>query len=384
MTRTARRVIPFSILTALVLSLSGCRTRSFGGEEGASSPFSFVVFGDNQFATDSRTSGVPERMALPRVVLDLAPDLLLHTGDLMDHGRDAEAYERFRLYYEDMLDSIPFFPTMGNHDAGYAGIANYKKYLEEQLFGQNRRVVGEGYEDAFRIAYEDERADYPGSFGDPARKQYMPDVPSGVSFETFYAFRYRNVYFLSLEQGTRWWANTPRSWLERRLREAREDPSVDHIVVFLHHPMYSTTMREEPPDPKQPGNGECIAPVRRHYEELFRTYDVTLVFSGHAHLYDRFYVPDDDHPTRRDPPPRVYPNDGGAIHYIVTGGGGGPLNRGNWCKERSYRFFQKRACTYHVIRVQVDGRRLEVSVHAVKGSAEAHASTEIDRFVIGP
>lgn len=354
------------------------------GARAAGRSFSFVVFGDCQFAINSPTSGVPERMAIPKAIVDLKPTFLLHTGDLMDHGWEPAAYDKFREYYEEMLSHIPFFPTMGNHDAGTKGIVNYKRFLESTLTASNKRAFGSGYERAFRISYEDDPTPYPTSFRSPNTAKYRGNVPSGVSFKTFYAFRHRNAYFLSFEQGTRWWANTPKEWVEKHLRKARADKAIDHVFATMHHPMYSTTMREDPPDPAKPGSGECIAPVRKHYEPLFRKYDVTIVFSGHAHLYDRCYVPDDDHETRREPPPVTYPHDGKGVHYIVTGGGGGALNRGSWTEERSYRYLQRRTCAHHVMRVEVSGKRLDVSMVEVKGSAETYTTSVFDRFTIAP
>lgn len=342
--------------------------------------FSFVVFGDNQFATDSRTSGVPERMALPRVVLDLKPNFLLHTGDLMDHGYDQDAYKRFVEYYHHMLNTIPFFPTMGNHDAARGGILRYKSYLDEQLKTRNPAVGGASFSRNSELWLDDDPTPYAQSFKDSSRSRSQPDLPTGVSFKTFYAFRFWNALFISLEQGTRWWANTPRSWLERHLKSARLNPAIKHIIVFMHHPMYSTTMREGPPDPQAPSSGECIQPVRALYEPLFRTYDVSMVFSGHAHLYDRFYVPDDGHPTRSAPAPASYAHNGTGIHYIVTGGGGGPLNRGSWREELSHGFLQRRLCAYHVIQVQVTGAGIRVNVHRVGGNAEAPTHELFDTF----
>lgn len=334
--------------------------------------FSFVVFGDNQFATTSCTSGVPERMAVPKVVQDLKPSFVLHTGDLMDHGYESGAYAKFASCYSGMLGKHPFFPTMGNHDAGSGGIWKYKTYLEGQLKTKNAKVWGSGYKQAFTLYYNDDPTTYSTSFSSP---NYNQSVPSGVSFKTFYAFRHQNAYFISFEQGTRWWANTPKTWLEKHLKQAHADSGIDHIFVHMHHPLYSTTMSES-------SSGECIQPVRKQYQGLFRKYDVTAVFSGHAHLYDRFYVPDDGSKTRQSPPPASYPHDGKGIHYIVTGGGGGGLNSCGLKKELSYDYSQKRACVFHVTRVQVKGTQLTVSVVQVKGSASSYTKQVIDKFTV--
>jgi hypothetical protein len=339
--------------------------------------YSFVVFGDNQFATTSCTSGVSERLAVPRVVLDLAPTLLVHTGDLMDHGYEEGAYEAFVGCYDDMLAAMPFFPTGGNHDFGSGGVWSYKAFLEDRLFVDNAASYLGDYAEDFAVFYEDDPTDYCTDFSSPC---YLDVVPSGVSFKTFYAWRYENAYFISFEIGTRWWSNTPKTWLEDHLGRARSDPSIRHIFVYMHHPTYSTTMVDS-------SDGECTEPVRRHYASYFHDYDVTMVFSGHAHIYEHFYVPDDGSETRARPAPAVYAHDGEAVHYVITGGGGGPLPNG--CdpipperEELSYTYSQQRGCGYHVTWVEVEGDALHVSVIGVEGSESSYTTSEWDAFSI--
>jgi hypothetical protein len=339
--------------------------------------YSFVVFGDNQFATASCTSGIPERLAIPKEVLKLAPTMILHVGDLMDHGQDSGAYAAFEGCYSAMLAKHPFFPTLGNHDA--LGVSNYKAYVEKQILTTNAKVWGSGYKGAFGVVYNDDPTQYSTSFSKPTLTSI---VPSGVSFKTFYAFRHQNAYFLSFESGTRWWTNTPKTWVEKHLQAARADPTIEHLFVILHHPFYATTMVETTTD----GSTDAVEPVRKHYEALFRKYDVTMVFAGHVHLYEHFYVPDDGSTTRQIPGPKSYPHDGKGIHYLITGGGGGPLPgcspMPNERKEKSYNYTQARGCGYHVTRVQVKGKELAVSVVGVKGSATSYTTSSWDSFTV--
>lgn len=340
--------------------------------------FSFVAIADTQFATNSCTSGVSERLALPRAIAARSPAFVIEAGDLMDHGYEDGAYDRFRTCYDPVLSQTPFFPTMGNHDAGNGAVLKYKEFLEQQLFTTNAAVVGPTYSSDFVVAYEDDPTEYSTSFNSPSHR---PDLPSGVSFKTFYAFRYQNSYFISFEIGTRWWSNTPKSWVEKHLQAARSDPSIEHVFVFMHHPLYSTTMAESS------SSGECIEPVRRNYEALFRQYDVTLVFAGHAHMFERFYVPDDGSSTRASPPPSSYPHDGTAVHYMIIGGGGGPLPSG--CnptpgerQEASYNYTQNRRCGYHYAEVQVQGGKLEVQVVGVDGTQDNYSTEVWESFTI--
>ena len=83
-------------------------------------------------------------------------------------------------------------------------------------------------------------------------------------------------------------------WLERTLAEARHDPSVDMIVVFMHQCAMSTSL---------PGNGSDLG-IRRAWLPLFDRYEVDLVLSGHEHDYERTY------------PVRGY--DAGALGTVVS------------------------------------------------------------------
>jgi Purple acid Phosphatase, N-terminal domain/Calcineurin-like phosphoesterase len=68
-------------------------------------------------------------------------------------------------------------------------------------------------------------------------------------------------------------------WLERTLAQARQDPSVDMIVVFMHQCAMSTSA---------PGNGSDLG-IRRAWLPLFDRFEVDLVLSGHEHDYERSY-----------------------------------------------------------------------------------------------
>ena len=68
-------------------------------------------------------------------------------------------------------------------------------------------------------------------------------------------------------------------WLEATLAEARRDPSVDMIVVFMHQVPMSTSVH---------GNGSDLG-IRRAWLPLFDKYEVDLVLHGHEHDYERTY-----------------------------------------------------------------------------------------------
>lgn len=345
----------------------------------------FVVFGDNQQSVKSASSGVPERLAVPRVIAELKPDFVLSVGDLMDRGEAPGAYEKLAEYQAPFMDKIPFFPTLGNHDAN--GVLQYKKFVDKQLSEVNPRVYGrEKYAKDFIVCLNEDKTPCAEGFRDPEIAKYKKEIPSGMNFRTNYAFQFKNAYFISMEVGTRWWSNTPFGWLEKELKRASENPSVDHIFVYLHHPVYSSGMADVPPDPKNPGRGECMKPVRDLYEPLFKKYKVNMVFTGHIHNYEHLLVPGDGTATAipaGQPRRKAYQWKEG-IHYLVTGGGGGPLGGiGNWSLPgKNYRQYGETG--YHVLLVEVSGKNVRVRRIAVTGGEKDFSGKATDEFTVGP
>ncbi len=68
-------------------------------------------------------------------------------------------------------------------------------------------------------------------------------------------------------------------WLERELRKARLDPSVDMIVVSTHQAPVSCDW----------GNVGSDMGIRQTWLPLFDEYEVDLVLSGHNHVFERSY-----------------------------------------------------------------------------------------------
>ena len=349
-----------------------------GADMGAvPSSYRFVVFGDTQPPVSSCTGNIPARMALPPAMADEKPAFVVHVGDLMDRGGDPAAYARFAQCYAGLVDHFPLFPTLGNHDDDWGrGIKNYKKYLEYQLVTKNPAVYGAAWSADFSLVVNDDPTVYS---TDPRNPSPTDVVPSGVSNKTYYAFSFRNIAFISMEMALPDQANTPLPWLKTNLKKFNENNKIDHIFVFLHHPFYVTTMPEH-------DAWDGLARARGPYEALFRAHDVTAVWSGHAHIYEHSYVPDDGHTTRVPRPPGRYDHDGKAVHYVVTGGGSWAPNN---CRpppverpEKSFRHTQARGCGTHFVVVDVAGKTVTVTVVGVTGDATSRSTTVWDRFAI--
>ncbi|MCL2448104.1 MAG: metallophosphoesterase family protein [Polyangiaceae bacterium] len=120
-------------------------------------------------------------------------------------------------------------------------------------------------------------------------------------------------------------------WLEKTLREAREDESIDWIIVQMHQDALSSS---------KTGNGSDLG-LREAWLPLFEQHGVDLVLCGHDHDYERSYpvhgfnrnagfdAATGSTVDTRQPKPVVtapkadgtYDTTHGTIHLILGGGG---------------------------------------------------------------
>jgi len=154
---------------------------------------------------------------------------------------------------------------------------------------------------------------------------------NGGDTERYYAFTYATTRILVLDSNAYSFALTDQtSWIERELIAARQDPTVRHIFVVMHHPPFSISLHG--------GNTE----LRERWTPLFEKYQVSAVFSGHDHVYERA-----EH---------------NGIHYYVSGGGGAPLYprrpKSNPIDVEAVKKFER---VLHFLRVTVTGNRIEVT-----------------------
>jgi Purple acid Phosphatase, N-terminal domain/Calcineurin-like phosphoesterase len=105
-------------------------------------------------------------------------------------------------------------------------------------------------------------------------------------------------------------------WLEKTLREASTDTSVDWIVVVMHQPAMSTSDAE----------GSDLG-IRENWMPLFYKYGVDFVLAGHDHDYERSYVVKGTDPGTILRPHVVsteltnVDSDLGLVHLVIGTGG---------------------------------------------------------------
>lgn len=176
----------------------------------------------------------------------LEPDFCITTADLVNKGGGEQGKIDYKL-----LDSLggwfmrkyPMWPTVGNHEeaGGDDGIENFTNF-----FGMQKAM---------------------------------------------YSFEYGNAKFIALP-----WPkiNTDKKklkWLKRELRKARGK----HIFIYKHRPHYTVGSKSY----------NDVDGAETKTTKLYDKYNVTVVFSGHDHIYYR---------TRRN-----------NTNYIISAGAGAPI-----------------------------------------------------------
>ena len=132
------------------------------------------------------------------------------------------------------------------------------------------------------------------SLGNHDSRQQTKYAPFNMNGQQYYSFKapHEDVRFFALD--STYLDPTQIAWLEKELRSSTEDWK----IPYFHHPLYSSADRH--------GSDEGR---RKELEPLFIKYGVSVVLTGHDHVYER-----------------TKPQNG--IVYFVAGSGG-QLRRGN-------------------------------------------------------
>jgi 3',5'-cyclic AMP phosphodiesterase CpdA len=186
--------------------------------------------------------------------------------------------------------NIPYFLTAGNHDVTTAPAGDPARALglHNTLAAISKLIPPEG---------------------SPRRLNGYPT----------YAFGYGNAFFIALDSNIA--SDTIQlAWVTDQL-EHLDRTRYRHVIVFFHHPAFSSGPHGGASADPVPGTGRKApdrieaqtASIRALYLPLFRKHHVRMLITGHDHLYDHF----------------VERYDSGGVTYrmetIVTGGGGAPL-----------------------------------------------------------
>ena len=189
----------------------------------AGEPFRFVAAGDSR--SDPKVWG-----AVTAAIEKAAPDLLVHSGDLVGDGRIDDLWDsEFYSPAAALLSGVPFYPVLGNHEH------NAPAYFE--LFytpGQD----GKGRNWAQAVG---------------------------------------GVLFIGIDGAANWGAEPSRAWLEGVLKGSKEK----FIFLATHYPAWSSSQHGS-----DRGAQKLIMP-------LLAKYSVTAMLAGHDHVYERSEPPAD-------------------------------------------------------------------------------------------
>ena len=213
-------------------------------------------------------------------ILPRHPDCVLHTGDMVGSGENYEDWANFTGIMEPVADIL--YPSPGNH--------------EEELGG-----TFYNYYSVFSHLYSDAESLY-------------------------YSFDLNDIHIISLDSN--YFTQKQGNWL---INDLEENQDARWKFVLCHHPPFSS------------GAHGCWEWGRTFLVPHLEEYNITMVFSGHSHSYERTY------------PIREEQIDETGIVYVVTGGAGAPLYQigSNWWSAYT-------ESTYHYVEIIIQGRNLQL------------------------
>ncbi|MFH1771331.1 MAG: metallophosphoesterase [Candidatus Omnitrophota bacterium] len=225
---------------------------------------------------DSRTNH-DKHLEIARAIGKVKPAVVFHTGDLVEYGDRPVEWKIFNAISFRFRKGSQFFPCLGNHD-----------------IGDNAKLFRENF-----------------------------NLPNN---ERWYAVERQGVYFIIIDTNSDLASGSGQlKWLEAKLKELSIKDRLK--IVIMHSPPFSSGissyLKNEPVN---------------NLVTLFERYNVSAVFCGHRHFYERLIK--------------------NGITYIVTGGGGAPLHD---IKER-HPFSKQFKLAYHFCKLTVSSSSIYVEV----------------------
>ena len=188
-------------------------------------PFKLLVFGDD------RTRHDVHRQMIARILENGVPDLMLHTGDLVENGWDSSLW---KLYFEierNLLKQTVLFPAQGNHERNSTDFNSF--------FQQRQPYYSFNWGNAHFIVFSSDLA---------------------------------NVSRSKLARDAFWAEQT--KWMEEDLAA---NQNADYLFVAAHHAPYTAVQS------RQGDNPHITALV-----PLWEKYHVTAGLFGHDHNYQHY------------------------------------------------------------------------------------------------
>ena len=172
--------------------------------------------------------------------------------------------------------------------------------------------------------------------------------------ETYYSFQYGATHFLVIDTNQNFTTGSPqRSFIESDLQQAASNPSVKWVFAIFHHPPFASSSSFQ------------SLTARQELSPLFDRYGVDMVFSGHAHFYERTFPVKSDG-TRVSTDPFLYVNPGAPI-YLVTGGGGADPR--SMCSATKQVWSVTCITVYEFLQIHVSSNFIQLAAVGIDGKA---------------
>jgi acid phosphatase type 7 len=214
-------------------------------------------------------------------------DLLLLLGDnAYLQGSDEQWQGAFFDIYPEILGNVATWPTIGNHEMGVAPLDICTLAPMPDCAEGPKIIMLGGVSDSSDPLSYDSDGDGPDASGFPYFNIFslptageMGGVPSGT--EQYYSFDYGNVHIVSLDSQLSNRDPAQRAAMRDWLIDDLGRNDNDWTVVIFHHPPYSKGMNHDS-DVEQ-----AEIDMRTTFGPVFQDYGVDVVYSGHAHSYER-------------------------------------------------------------------------------------------------
>jgi hypothetical protein len=266
-------------------------------------PFRFTSVGDFGSGNPAWSKSSANAIATAAQIEQFAPVVHLVNGDLSYANSNQKVQPQvWADYFNNTQLSAgarPWMPTLGNHENEPGnGPLGYQSYLTRFTLPNNGsdNYVGNWYKfqvgSVLFIALDNNDVVYQNSGG-----TYL-----GSTTNAQYLYGYSG--------------GEQEAWLERTLRQASHDQTVDWIVAYMHQPAMSSSAA-----------GGSDLGIRESWMPLFYKYGVDLVLAGHDHDYERSYVvsgtdsADTLRPHVVSTDVNVMDTDKGLVHIVLGGGG---------------------------------------------------------------
>lgn len=258
-------------------ALNSFRTLPEAGYQGK---LRFLLLGDTH-ASDTTMAGIILRTARTKISELYGPDIenhingILHTGDIVVSGSTPAHYTtQFFKPISALSGNLPTMVVAGNHEG------------ENPMFYKYLKL------DAFSA--------FPGT---PALN------------EKIWSFKSGNTVFIGLNTNIMdQFGLTQSNWLDQKLSESEDDPTVDFVFLFFHHPPYSELWKYvNSYDAGSDYVKNSLLPIIKKYSKTQQ------IHYGHTHGFERGTI--------------LSGKTEGDFRNICGGGSGGPLDP--WAEDQN-------------------------------------------------